>query len=146
MLTHILIYYLMTVLYTYVLTFGSDRGGQQLRWCVAGLAGTCDVPVSVIVCASTCHIHVCVDDGMFDTVLFVDSNPAPTPNPTTTPAMAFVELRLVIDGAALPLPFWLFPRTTAGDVVYALHRLYPAYLHGVKAVLGVFYVDVEQRR
>ena len=46
----------------------------------------------------------------------------------TPPAMAFIEIRFVLEGAALPFPDWLCPHTSPGDVVYALHRFYPAYM------------------
>ena len=75
-------------------------------------SGRC-APPSPCVCQYIC---VCVTDQCLFSVLFL------------------VESSLVIDKT--PLPVWLPIHVTAHDIVSTLHRMFPAYMHGCRCILG----------
>ena len=53
--------------------------------------------------------------------------------------IAFLEALFVLELEVLP--HWLFPYTTAFDLIALLRRLFPAFMHGTRTVLGALYVD-----
>jgi hypothetical protein len=55
-----------------------------------------------------------------------------------------IESLLVLERWSLPT--FLFPYTTAHDFVSLLRRLFPAFMHGCRTVLGSLYVDEKQER
>jgi len=55
-----------------------------------------------------------------------------------------VECLLVLEHEALPT--WLFPFTTSFELVALLRRLFPAFMHGCRTVLGALYVDEKAYR
>jgi hypothetical protein len=55
-----------------------------------------------------------------------------------------VECLLVLENEALPT--WLFPFTTSFELVALLRRLFPAFMHGCRTVLGALYVDEKAYR
>jgi len=55
-----------------------------------------------------------------------------------------VECLLVLEREQLPM--WLFPYTTAHDFVSLLRRLFPAFMHGCRTVMGALYIDEKAYR
>jgi hypothetical protein len=51
----------------------------------------------------------------------------------------FIEVVLVLE--EWTLPYWLFPYTTAADVVSILRRLFPAFMNGTRGIIEAFNED-----
>ena len=58
--------------------------------------------------------------------------------------MALVEATLVLE--QVPIPPWLLPYNTTHDIILLLHRLYPAYMNGVRCIIGAFIENHKGRR
>ena len=58
--------------------------------------------------------------------------------------MLLIECLLVL--IEYPLPSWFLPYHTAAEVVSVLHRTFPAFMNGMRCILGAFHDDRKQNR
>lgn len=53
--------------------------------------------------------------------------------------MSIIEGGMVF--GQLTLPAWLLPQVAPFEAIWVLHRIFPAFMNGCRAVCGAIYVD-----